>query len=168
VKTKLRILESNGLTQDDVERIAHELEVPEAEVRNMNSRIAARDASLNAPVAADVMVERQDLLVDDRPDQESTLGDREEKSLGNRWLSDGMKALDERELDILTERRLREEPLTLEQLGAKYHISRERVRQIENRAFAKVQAAVKRAAAQPPHAQARPPRAHTEPPQAQA
>jgi len=167
VKTKLRILESNGLTQDDVERIAHELEVPEAEVRNMNSRIAARDASLNAPVAADVMVERQDLLVDDRPDQESTLGDREEKSLGNRWLSDGMKALDERELDILTERRLREEPLTLEQLGAKYHISRERVRQIENRAFAKVQAAVKRAAAQPPHAQARPPRAHTEPPQAQ-
>jgi len=154
VKTKLRILESNGLSEDDVERIAHELEVPAAEVRVMNQRIGARDASLNVPVAADVTVERQDLLVDERPDQESTLGDREERNLGSRWLSDGLKTLDERELDILTERRLREEPVTLEELGARYHISRERVRQIENRAFAKVQAAVKRAAAHPPQTHA--------------
>jgi len=125
----------------------------------MNQRIGSRDASLNAPVAADVMVERQDLLVDERPNQETTLGEREETKLGNRWLTDGLKALDERELDILTERRLREEPLTLEELGERYHISRERVRQIENRAFTKVQAAVKRAAAQPPRARVSQPEA---------
>ena len=78
VKTRLRILESNGLTEDDVERIAEELQVPANEVRMMNQRIGSRNSSLNAPVAADVSVERQDLLVDDRPDQEQTLADREE------------------------------------------------------------------------------------------
>ena len=149
VKAKLQILESNGLTQDDVERIAAELNVPAAEVQMMNQRISARDSSLNAPVAADVEVERQDLLVDERPNQESVLGEREEKTLGNKWLNEGLKVLDERELDILTERRLREEPLTLEELGARYNISRERVRQIENRAFTKLGAAVKKAAARP-------------------
>jgi len=148
VKSKLRILESNGLTEDDVGRIADELNVPANEVRMMNQRISARDASLNAPVATDVTVERQDLLVDDRPDQESVLGDLEETRLGNKWLNAGLKKLDERELDILTERRLRDDPLTLEELGVRYQISRERVRQIENRAFAKLQAAVRKAAAQ--------------------
>jgi RNA polymerase sigma-32 factor len=148
VKARLRILETNGLTQDDVERIAEELDVPAEEVRNMNQRISARDASLNAPVAADIDVERQDLLVDERPNQEVLLGEQEQTKLGNRWLNQGLKVLDERELDILTERRLRESPITLEELGAKYHISRERVRQIENRAFTKLQAAVKKAASQ--------------------
>jgi RNA polymerase sigma-32 factor len=149
VKSKLRILESNGLTADDVTAIAKELNVPESEVRMMNQRIGARDSSLNAPVAADVEVERQDLLVDDRPNQEVTYGEHEETKLGNKWLTEGLKVLDERELDILTERRLRDEPLTLEELGAKYGISRERVRQIENRAFAKLGNAVKKAAARP-------------------
>lgn len=150
VKTRLRILESNGLTEDDVERIAEELQVPATEVRMMNQRIGSRDASLNAPVAADVAVERQDLLVDDRPDQEQSLGEREETRLGNKWLNEGLKVLDDRELDILTERRLRDEPLTLEELGVRYGISRERVRQIENRAFLKLGAAVKKAASRPP------------------
>ena len=150
VKTRLRILELNGLTEDDVERIAEELQVPANEVRMMNQRIGSRDSSLNAPVAADVSVERQDLLVDDRPDQEQTLADREETRLGSKWLNEGLKVLDERELDILSERRLRDEPLTLEELGVRYGISRERVRQIENRAFLKLGAAVKKAAARPP------------------
>jgi RNA polymerase sigma-32 factor len=149
VKARLRILESNGLTEDDVARIAEELDVPAAEVRLMNQRIGARDASLNAPVAADVTVERQDLLVDERPDQEQLLGDREETKLGNKWLNEGLKMLDKRELDILTERRLRDQPLTLEELGERYGISRERVRQIENRAFLKLGAAVRKAAARP-------------------
>jgi len=149
VKARLRILESNGLTEDDVARIATELDVPAAEVRLMNQRISARDASLNAPVASDVTVERQDLLVDERPNQEAVLGELEESKLGNKWLSEGLKMLDKRELDILTERRLREEPLTLEELGERYGISRERVRQIENRAFLKLGAAVRKAAARP-------------------
>jgi len=133
VKARLRILETNGLTEDDVARIAAELDVPATEVRTMNQRISARDASLNAPVATDVAVERQDLLVDERPDQEAVLGEHEETKLGNKWLNEGLKLLDKRELDILTERRLREEPLTLEELGERYGISRERVRQIETR-----------------------------------
>jgi len=149
VKARLRILDSNSLTEDDVARIATELDVPADEVRLMNQRISARDASLNAPVAADVTVERQDLLVDDRPDQEAVLGDREETRLGNKWLNEGLRILDKRELDILTERRLRDQPLTLEELGERYGISRERVRQIENRAFLKLSAAVRKAAARP-------------------
>ena len=147
VKARLNILDSRDLSVDDARRIASELEVPEAEVYAMNQRIGARDLSLNAPIAADVTVERQDLLVDESADQETVLGDREERRLAGAWLAEGLKVLDERELDILTQRRLRESPVTLEDLGGRYGISRERVRQIENRAFAKLQAAVKRAAA---------------------
>lgn len=146
VKTKLRILESGELEHDDVKRIAAELDVPEAEVLVMNRRIASRDSSLNAPVATDMTIERQDLLVDDSPNQEIQLGEREERHLHNRWLSEGLKVLDQRELDILTERRLSADPMTLEELGERYGISRERVRQLENRAFVKLQAAVKAAA----------------------
>jgi RNA polymerase sigma-32 factor len=145
VKARLHILDSNDLTQEDTRQIARELEVPEAEVRLMNERIGGRDASLNAPVSSEFAIERQDLLVDDRPNQEALLAERQEASYGNSLLSEGLKALDERELDILTERRLRDNPLTLEELGGRYGISRERIRQIENRAFAKLQAAVKAA-----------------------
>ena len=146
VKSKLQILDSGDLAHDDVARIATELNVPEAEVRLMNRRISGRDSSLNAPIAADMTMERQDLLVDENPDQETAYGDREERSMQNRWLSEGLKVLDQRELDILTERRLTPNPMTLEELGGRYGISRERVRQLENRAFAKLQSAVKAAA----------------------
>jgi len=146
VKSKLHIIDSGELAHDDVQRIAAELDVPENEVRLMNRRLGGRDSSLNAPVAAEMSIERQDLLVDDRPDQETALGDLEEQRLHNRWLSAGLKVLDQRELDILTERRLRSNPMTLEELGQRYGISRERVRQLENRAFTKLQAAVKAAA----------------------
>ncbi len=150
VKAKLRVFDADGLSTEDVKRIATELQVPEAEVRLMNQRLAARDSSLNAPVSADIGIERQDLLVDDRPNQEVELAEREETRLGGRLLTEGLKVLDKRELDILTERRLRENPLTLEELGTRYGVSRERVRQIENRAFLKLQQAVKNAAAQQP------------------
>lgn len=147
VKSKLQIMDSGELSHDDALRIATELDVPEAEVQVMNRRLGGRDSSLNAPVVADMSIERQDLLVDDSPNQETLLGDREERHLQNRWLSEGLKVLDQRELDILTERRLTANPMTLEELGERYGISRERVRQLENRAFAKLQTAVKAAAA---------------------
>lgn len=146
VKAKLHILDSSDLTNDDTARIAAELDVPEDQVRLMNQRISGRDSSLNAPVSSEFAIERQDLLVDDRPNQEVILSEQEETTRGNTLLAEGFKVLDKREQDILTERRLREAPLTLEELGVRYGISRERVRQIENRAFAKLQSAVKSAA----------------------
>ncbi|MDR3435699.1 RNA polymerase sigma factor RpoH [Telmatospirillum sp.] len=146
VKAKLHILDSHELSNEDIERIAGELDVPEAEVRLMNQRIGGRDSSLNAPVSSEFAIERQDLLVDDRPNQETSLAEHEETKHGNGLLAEGLKVLDERELDILTQRRLRDAPLTLEELGTRYGISRERVRQIENRAFGKLQSAVKAAA----------------------
>ena len=142
VKAQLRVVESDGLGLDDVARIAEELNVPAHEVELMNQRLSARDSSLNAPVTSDIAIERQDLLMDDRPNQEELLGAREEEAYGSKLLAAGMDVLDARERDILIERRLRENPLTLEELGVRYGVSRERVRQLENRAFAKVQAAV--------------------------
>jgi RNA polymerase sigma-32 factor len=142
VKAQLKIVESDGLGLDDVARIAEELDVPAREVELMNQRLSARDSSLNAPVTSDIAIERQDLLMDERPNQEELLGDREEEAYGSQLLAAGLTVLDERERDILIERRLRENPLTLEELGVRYGVSRERVRQLENRAFAKVQAAV--------------------------
>jgi RNA polymerase sigma-32 factor len=147
VKAQLKIVDSDGLQHDDVARIAEQLNVPTNEVLLMNQRLSARDSSLNMPVTAEIAVERQDLLMDERPNQEELLGDREEEAHGHNLLAAGFKVLDERERDILTERRLRENPLTLEQLGVRYGVSRERVRQLENRAFAKVQAAVLAASA---------------------
>ncbi len=147
VKAQLKIVDSDGLQHDDVARIAEELNVPTNEVLLMNQRLSARDSSLNMPVTAEIAVERQDLLMDERPNQEELLGDREEEAFGHNLLVAGFKVLDDRERDILTERRLRENPLTLEELGVRYGVSRERVRQLENRAFAKVQAAVLAASA---------------------
>jgi RNA polymerase sigma-32 factor len=146
VKAQLRIVDSEGLGVDDVQRIADELNVPRQEVELMNQRLSARDSSLNAPVTSDIAIERQDLLMDDRPNQEELLGNREEEAYGSKLLTEGLNVLDARERDILIERRLRENPLTLEELGVRYGVSRERVRQLENRAFAKVQAAVVAAA----------------------
>jgi RNA polymerase sigma-32 factor len=146
IKAKLQIVDADGLKHDDVLRIAEELDVPANEVLLMNQRLGGRDASLNAPVTADIEIERQDLLMDERPNQEEVLGDKEEAAYGNKLLAEGFKVLDAREREILTERRLRENPMTLEELGVRFGVSRERVRQLENRAFAKMQAAVTAAA----------------------
>jgi len=142
----LRIVDSDGLRHDDVARIAHELKVPTNEVLLMNQRLGARDSSLNVPVATDIAIERQDLLMDERPNQEELLGNREEADYGNQLLAEAFKVLDDREREILTERRLRENPMTLEELGVRFGVSRERIRQLENRAFAKVQTLVTAAA----------------------
>lgn len=147
LKAKLQILDSGDLTSAQVAAIAADLDVPAGEVVEMNRRLAFRDGSLNAPVLADEGTERQDLLVDDAADQETRLGEREEAVLRRRWLTAALGVLNERERHILIERRLRDEPQTLEELGRHYGVSRERVRQIEVAAYSKVQAAVRDAAA---------------------
>jgi RNA polymerase sigma-32 factor len=120
--------------------------VPESDVVNMNRRLASPDHSLNAPLRAEGEGEWQDWLVDQEESQEAKLGDRQELGLRRDLLKNAMKTLNDRERHILTERRLRDEPVTLEDLSRKYNISRERVRQIEVRAFEKLQKAIKSAA----------------------
>ncbi len=145
LKGQIQAIEEGDLTPEHVAKIAKELDVPESDVVNMNRRLAAPDNSLNAPLRADGDGEGewQDWLVDDEASQESKLGDRQELGLRRDLLKTAMSHLTERERDILQERRLKENPTTLEDLSAKYGISRERVRQIEVRAFEKLQKAIK-------------------------
>ena len=109
----------------------------------MNRRLAAPDSSLNAAVKAEGDMEWQDWLVDDTPNQEARLGDSQELGQRKHMLAQALKALSDRERHIIVERRLVDEPKTLEDLSARYGISRERVRQIEVRAFDKLQKAMK-------------------------
>ncbi|HVJ51187.1 MAG TPA: RNA polymerase sigma factor RpoH [Aliidongia sp.] len=147
LKGQLQAIEEGDLSPENVTTIATKLEVPEADVINMNRRLSSPDHSLNAPLRADSEGEWQDWLVDTENSQEQKLGDREELKLRRDLLKNAMKTLNERERHILTERRLRDEPVTLEDLSRKYNISRERVRQIEVRAFEKLQKSIKQAAA---------------------
>ncbi len=144
LKAKLRLLDSTDLEPEQARRIATELSVGEDEVQMMNRRLSARDSSLNAPVMADGGgAEVQDLLPDESADQESLLAAREEAELRRAWLRGGLAALNEREREIVVERRLRDDPATLEELGQRFGISRERVRQIESKALAKLERAVR-------------------------
>ena len=144
MKGKLKAFEEGDLSPENVTKIATELDVTENDVVQMNRRMAAPDHSLNAPLRADSEGEWQDWLVDENaPDQEQLVGDQEELDLRRGMLKEAMKVLNKRELHILTERRLREDPQTLEELSQEYGISRERVRQIEVRAFEKLQKAMK-------------------------
>jgi RNA polymerase sigma-32 factor len=145
-KNSIKAIEDGDLKPENVKQIATKLGVTEEEVVMMNRRLAAPDHSLNAPLRADSEGEWQDWLVDDSPNQEAMLADREEKDDRSELLAEGMKALNERERNILTARRLKEEPATLEDLSKEYDISRERVRQIEVRAFDKLQRAIREAA----------------------
>ena len=120
--------------------------MPEADVVSMNRRLAAPDHSLNAPLRGDGEGEWQDWLVDEGESQETILGERQELGLRRDLLRNAMTHLNERERDILIERRLKDEPTTLEDLSQQYGISRERVRQIEVRAFEKLQKSIKAAA----------------------
>jgi RNA polymerase sigma-32 factor len=143
LKRKLREVEEGDLSPETVTWIATELTVREDEVVQMNRRLAGPDHSLNASPREAEEGEWQDLLVDEAAvDQETSFAEREELLLRRRMLGAAMKQLDERERHILIERRLRDQPITLEGLGREYSISRERVRQIEVRAYEKLRKAM--------------------------
>ncbi|MDP6815050.1 MAG: RNA polymerase sigma factor RpoH [Alphaproteobacteria bacterium] len=146
LKGQLQAIEEGDMSPEKVQKIAEALNVPEKDVVNMNRRLAAPDNSLNAPVRAEGEGEWQDWLVDDSVDQETELAEREELSNRRQLLTAAMEHLNDREKHIITERRLKEDPKTLEELSGEFNISRERVRQIEVRAFEKLQKAMKRAA----------------------
>jgi RNA polymerase sigma-32 factor len=142
LKGQLQAMEEGDLTPEHLKKIATELDVPEADVVSMNRRLASPDHSLNAPLRSDSEGEWQDWLVDESESQETRLADRQELGLRRDLLEKAMTHLNDRERHILTERRLRDNPTTLEDLSQQYGISRERVRQIEVRAFEKLQAAM--------------------------
>ncbi|HEY4264500.1 MAG TPA: RNA polymerase sigma factor RpoH [Micropepsaceae bacterium] len=145
VKGQIEALEEGDLRPEHVTDIAKKLGVPEEEVVNMNRRLASPDSSLNTPLGADSDMEWQDWLPDDSVDQETRLAETEELDERRTLLSTALEELTPRERDILEARRLRDEPMTLEDLSVKYDISRERVRQIEVRAFEKLQEKMKSA-----------------------
>lgn len=146
IKGQIAALDDGNLHPDQIKQIATTLHVTESDVVSMNQRLSG-DASLNAPMRADEGAsEWQDWLVDDTPDQETTLGETEEFSERMGLLTNAMSDLNEREKAIFQARRLRDEPATLEELAQEYNVSRERIRQIEVRAFEKVQEAVQKAA----------------------
>ena len=146
VKGQLKALEEGDLRPETVKEIATRLDVPESDVVDMNRRLAAPDHSLNAPVRMDGEGEWQDWLVDEGDNQESMLAESQEFGRRQKLLDRALKLLNPRERRILSERRLKDEPTTLEDLSKEFGISRERVRQIEVRAFDKVQRAIRNAA----------------------
>jgi len=143
LKGQLQAIEEGDLSPENVKKIAHELSVSESDVVQMNRRLASPDHSLNAPLREDGDGEWQDWLVDEEDNQETRLAEAEETRNRRRLLETALKALTPRERRILSERRLRDDPITLEDLSQEYGISRERVRQIEVRAFEKLQRAMK-------------------------
>ncbi|MEZ5826877.1 MAG: RNA polymerase sigma factor RpoH [Hyphomicrobiales bacterium] len=146
IKGQLKALEEGDLRPDQVKQIATRLGVSEDDVVSMNRRLAG-DSSLNAPVRNDAESgEWMDWLVDDSIDQETALAESEEKEQRRGMLHDALEGLNERERRVFEARRLAEDPLTLEELSTEFGVSRERIRQIEVRAFEKVQKAVQKAA----------------------
>jgi RNA polymerase sigma-32 factor len=141
VKARLRLLDAGDLAPEDVAAIARELDVDAGDVIAMNRRMAGRDSSLNIPVG-EGGVEIQDLMADGADNQEVSYARREEMSIGSTLIAKALDVLTEREREIFIERRLREDPITLEELGTRYGVSRERIRQIEVKAFEKVQGIV--------------------------
>jgi len=141
-KMKNQIMKSDqsDLLPEQVTEIANRLDVTEDEVNSMNQRMKGPEASLNATITGeDGETEWQDWVVDENADQELQIAHRQETNKRKALLDQAMSVLNEREKEILFDRRLNEEPKTLEELSQKYNISRERIRQIENRAFEKLQ-----------------------------
>jgi RNA polymerase sigma-32 factor len=159
IKGQIQALEEGDLKPEQVKYIAHRLGVQEDEVVSMNRRLGG-DASLNAPLRADGEGdgEWQDWLVDDNDSQETVLVRNEESDMRNAYLKDALTKLTERERRVIEARKLQDDPATLDDLSQEFGVSRERIRQIEVRAFEKLQKAVKNAAqkALAPKAQALP------------
>ena len=146
-KSQISAFEEGDLRPEQVRQIATKLGVLDEEVISMNRRLSGPDASLNAPLRSDSESEWQDWLADDdSPSQESLVAENEERGLRMGLLEEAMAELTDRERHILTERRLKDDPTTLEELAGQYGVSRERVRQIEVRAFEKLQKSMRAAA----------------------
>jgi RNA polymerase sigma-32 factor len=145
LKGQMQAIDEGDLSPEHVSRIANQLNVAEIEVIQMNRRIATADMSLNAPLHDEGQGEWQDCLVDPDDDQEMRVAEFEELSSRQDLLAGALRTLSEREREIISERRLRDTPSTLEHLSQRYGISRERVRQIEVRAFEKLQKSVRNA-----------------------
>ena len=141
VKAHIGALNEGDLKPEDTARISEILNVSKEEVLSMNGRLSGKDSSLNAPtiISDESAGERLDLLVDEKADHAQQYADRQEASVKHELLAEAVKVLNEREGDIFVNRRLRETPYTLENLATKYKVSRERIRQIEGRAYEKVQ-----------------------------
>ena len=144
IKGRIGAIDRGDLSPQDVSDIAEELNVPEADVVSMNQRMAGGDHSLNTPVSTDGMEsgEWQDWLEDDSPDQEAIFAETEEMRQRQNLMGEAMQGLNPREVRIIEARRLSEPPLTLEELATEFSVSRERIRQIEVRAFEKLSQAV--------------------------
>ncbi|MEM1382047.1 MAG: RNA polymerase sigma factor RpoH [Pseudomonadota bacterium] len=150
-KGKIGALEEGDMRPEHVEKIAHDLGVSQEEVVSMNRRLSAGgDSSLNTPLKGDGegSTEWQDWLADDEADQAAAYAEEQELSARREILEAAMEGLNERERNILTERRLRDDPVTLEELSGVYNVSRERIRQIEVRAFEKLQKRMREIASQ--------------------
>jgi len=146
-KSQISAFQDGDLHPDQVRTIATKLGVLDDEVISMNRRLSGPDASLNAPMRSDSESEWQDWLADDTAvSQETQVAEKEERGLRMGLLEEAMTELTDRERHILTERRLKDNPTTLEELASEYGVSRERVRQIEVRAFEKLQKSMKAAA----------------------
>ena len=140
-KAKVGALEEGDLRPENVAKIAIDLNVSESEVIDMNRRLSGSDASLNATVGSDgdSSTQWQDWLEDEDSDQAEHYAEKDELDMRRELLTQAMSVLNDRERDVLMERRLAEDPVTLEDLSARYGVSRERIRQIEVRAFEKLQ-----------------------------
>ena len=139
LKNQIAPNQDGDLKDDQVKEISKRLDVDSHEVVNMNRRMMGQEKSLNAPIKSGETDEWQDWLVDDSLDQELIISQKQEYDDKKKLLESAMKILNEREKEIITARRLSEEPETLEDLSKKYKISRERIRQIETKAFEKLQ-----------------------------
>lgn len=150
MKNQLKIYDNGELSDEQAGMISEAVGATEEEVQHMNRRLHSRDLSLNAPLSQteDGAAEFQDTLVDERPNPEALVGASEEMSVRSSMLERALAELPERERHILIERRLKDDPVTLEELGEQYGISRERIRQLEVRAFDKIQKLVRAEAMQ--------------------